>query len=114
MDTNRISVEEFINQKQLKLPAGLSIDSALVYFSVPGQASISAVDYLPKFDSVKFHKYSSILIPGASVIFKVFITGDNHKSFPVQCGLYLLFNDKKRKDNFFFTPLFRMEETNRP
>ena len=54
LDTNRISVEEFKLQQGLSLPDNLILDSAVAYFSIPGQNSIFSVDYFPSFDSLKF------------------------------------------------------------
>ena len=93
LDTNKISVEEFINQKQLKSPYGLSIDSAVAYFSIPGQTAIAMVEYLPKFDGFRFRKYSDMLVPGATVIFSVFIKDKNHKSDTVQLN-YMFYSMK--------------------
>lgn len=96
LDTNRISrisVEEFNNQKQLKAPDGIFIDSAFAYFSIPGQTVIAVVEYLPKFDSIRFHKYSDMLVPGATVIFSVFIKDKNHKSDTVQLN-YMFYSMK--------------------
>ena len=105
LDTNRIFVEDFKNQKQLKSPDGIFIDSAFAYFSIPGHNAISVVEYLPKFDSVKFHKYSDILVPGATVIFKVFITDKNHKSSPVQLS-YMFYSMTKGNINFPSSPQY--------
>jgi hypothetical protein len=96
LDTNRISrisVEEFNNQKQLKAPDGIFIDSAFAYFSIPGQTAIALVEYLPKFDSIRFHKYSDMLVPGATVIFSVFIKDKHHKSDTVQLN-YMFYSMK--------------------
>ena len=105
LDTNRISVEEFKSQKQLKYQDGISIDSAVAYFSIPGQTAISLVEYLPKFDSVKFRKYSDILVSGATVIFKVFITDKDHKSYPVQLS-YMFYSMTKGNINFPSSPQY--------
>ncbi|MBP8115083.1 MAG: hypothetical protein KAY50_06990 [Chitinophagaceae bacterium] len=105
LDTNRISVEEFKNQKQLKSPDGMSIDSAVVYFSIPGQTAIALVQYLPKFDSFRFRKYSDKLVPGATVIFSVFIKDKNHKSVSVQLN-YLFYSMTKGNINFPSSPQY--------
>ncbi len=105
LDTNRISVEEFKNQQQLKSPDGIFIDSALAYFSIPGQNAIAVVEYLPKFDSVKFRKYSDILVPGATVIFKVFVAEKNHKSIPVQLS-YVFYSMTKGNINLPSSPQY--------
>jgi hypothetical protein len=70
LDTNRIAVEEFKNQNALRLSDDLILDSAKAYFSIPGRY-ITAVDYHPYFDSIKFSYYCGLLIPGAWVTFMV-------------------------------------------
>ena len=108
LDTNRISrisVEEFNNQKQLKAPDGIFIDSAFAYFSIPGQTAIALVEYLPKFDSIRFHKYSDLLVPGATVIFSVFIKDKNHKSDSVQLS-YMFYSMTKGNIKFPSSPQY--------
>ena len=108
LDTNRISrisVEEFNNQKQLKAPDGIFIDSAFAYFSIPGQTVIALVEYLPKFDSIRFHKYSDMLVPGATVIFSVFIKDKSHKSDSVQLN-YMFYSMTKGNINFPTSPQY--------
>ncbi|RYD75931.1 MAG: hypothetical protein EOP53_15645 [Sphingobacteriales bacterium] len=105
LDTNRISVEEFKNQKQLKSPDGISMDSAVAYFSIPGQTTIALVQYLPKFDSFRFRKYSDMLVPGATVIFSVFIKDKKHKSDSVQLN-YMFYSMAKGNINFPSSPQY--------
>ena len=105
LDTNRISVEEFRNQKHLNSSEGLLIDSAFVYFSIPGQNKIAMVEYLPKFDSVKFQKYSNLLVPGATAIFKIFVTGKNYKSLLVQLS-FMFYSMTKKNITFASSPQY--------
>lgn len=104
LDTISISVERFMQQKQLKIPDGLFIDSAFVYFSIPNQTAIVVVKYFPNYDSINFKKYSAILIPGSTVNFEVFIKDENHKSFAVQ--LSYLFNSMADRNIISSSPKY--------
>jgi hypothetical protein len=72
LGTMAVSVEEFKKQHTLKIPGNLILDSAIVYFSIPGKKNIISLNYYPHFDPVNFTKLCDLLVPGAWVTFNIF------------------------------------------
>lgn len=83
-----VSVEEFVNQKELIAANGIRIDSAFVVFSIPWEG-VSKVDFFPVLDSLKYNEGLQKLNTGASVSFKAFITVGDKKDSAIQVYFFL-------------------------
>lgn len=69
LDSFKVTAAQFKAQKELIVPDGFHLDSAIAYFFIPDQTGIGEVEYRPYFDSTRFNKYISLLTPGSSIIF---------------------------------------------
>jgi len=69
LDSIRVTAAQFKAQKELIVPNGFHLDSAIAYFSIAGQTGVGIVEYRPNYDSTRFNKYVDLLIPGSSIIF---------------------------------------------
>lgn len=69
LDSVNVSLEAFKAQKELNVPIGYHLDTAIVYFMTPGQKAVTEVEYRPNFDSTKFYKCLDLLVPGSTVYF---------------------------------------------
>jgi hypothetical protein len=97
LDTTRVSVEEFNAQRNLKIQGGYRIDSAVVYFSGTNFYTVQMVNFLPKFDSVKFLKCKELLMPGSAVVFEVTVKQWSNNASSKETLPFLFYSVKKLK-----------------
>jgi hypothetical protein len=90
LKSQRISVSEFTEQKEIVISNKYSIDTATAYFFIPGNQAVLLVPMYPSFDSVKFKNAEKLLYPGASITFKVIShKKENNNQCETTCG-YLI------------------------
>ena len=116
LDTDRVSVTSFKLQKELVIHNGFKLDSALIYFQIPGESGILVVNYKPILDTVKFNKCINLLKPGSFVSFENIIISDssNNKYEPHNRVYYIITPDGvyPHQDSESFIEIKRIQKLN--
>lgn len=91
-----VSIEEFRNQRQLKIPDNYLPDSAVIYFTIPGKEFVKKFNYFPENDTVAFNRICDQLVAGATANFHIFLKENGQaKQYTVHVG-YAFYGLKKR------------------
>jgi hypothetical protein len=113
LDTNRVSLTSFKLQNDLVVHNGFKLDSANVYFQIPGESGVFVVNYKPILDTAKFNKCIDLLKPGSYVSFENIVISDssNNKFTPHNLVHYLITPDNinSHKDSESFKELKRLQ-----
>ena len=116
LDTDRVSLTSFKQQNELVIHNGFKLDTALIYFQIPGESGILVVDYKPILDTIKFNKCIDLLKPGSYVSFKNIIISDslNNKFTPHNRIHYIIIPDTvyPHKDSESFIEIKRLQKLN--
>ncbi len=94
LDTDSVTAKEFRAQKELKLHNNMQLDSAVVYFHIPGK-KMKIVAYRPVFDAANFKKCLLQLVPGSVIGFEniVLIDSNHHRFRPHNLVRYHIVQD---------------------
>jgi len=114
LNTERVSLTSFKLQKELVIYNGFKLDTALIYFQIPGESGILVVNYKPILDTVKFNKCINLLKPGSFVSFENIIISDssNNKFTPHNRIHYIITPDTvySHKDSESFIEIKRLQK----
>lgn len=114
LDTDRVSLTSFKLQNELIIHNGFKLDSALIYFQIPGESGIFVVNYKPTLDTLKFSKCINLLKPGSFVSFENIIISDssNNKYTPHNKIHYLILPDVvyPHKDSKSFIEIKKLQK----
>ncbi len=92
-----ISVEEFKGQHKLKIPDNFILDSATLFFSIPGQQYIKQLNYYPNYDSINFSSICNLLVAGSWVSFRIMLTEKFQKKQSIVDLGYIFYGINKIK-----------------
>ena len=116
LDTDRVSLTSFKLQKELVIHNGFKLDSALIYFQIPGESGILVVNYKPILDTVKFNMCINLLKPSSFVSFENITLSDssNNKFSPHNRIHYIITPDTVyiHKDSESFIEIKRLQKLN--
>ena len=116
LNTERVSLASFKRQKELAINNGFKLDSAIIYFQIPGEQGILVVNYKPILDTAKFNKCINLLTPGSYVSFENIILSDssNFKYQPHNRVYYIITPDTilPHKDSESFIEILRFQKLN--
>lgn len=113
LDTDRVSLASFKQQQYLVFHNGFKLDSAIVYFQIPGESGVFVVNYKPILDTIKFNRCIDLLKPGSYVSFENIIISDSlsNKFTPHNRVHYLITPDSLNpyKDSESFKEVKRLQ-----